>query len=125
MTEKQIEVKDEDGRPAGTRKLMDVVLKGGPLTRGKDFVFTVDGEAPKHTTRVELVADVGDVMRLKTEQILVFADVETKVAAWEKTTVADVRIHGGEESEQVKVAGRGPTPLDALRDALRQLEEQA
>lgn len=124
MSEKrEVEVKDPDLNPAGTRALMDVVLRGGPLPRGDEFEFTVDGEMPKHVTRVELVADVGDVMRLRTEQILVFADVTTKVAGWERSVVADVRLHG--EDEPLKIEGQGATALEALKDAVRQLEEQS
>ena len=129
--DKTIEVREEGGiddipgSKSIEKKLLNVVMKGGPLARNPDFTIEIDGEPVKNARRAVITADVGDALRLETEHILVFADVSVTVASWERTAVADVRLRSEGDAEMVKVEGRGKTALEALKDAVRQLEPQA
>lgn len=51
-----------------------VVIKGGPT--GKDVDMTIDGGKPKKVHRVEIVADVNEVVRVTTYQ---FAEIHVEV----------------------------------------------
>ncbi|HXS46569.1 MAG TPA: hypothetical protein VN756_03805 [Solirubrobacterales bacterium] len=128
---KVVEVTEEspvDGLPGSKKiekKLVEVVMKGGPLSRSPDFTIEVDGAPLKNGTKATIVADVGDAVRLTTEQVLVYADISVKAASWKKVAVADVRLRTDEDAEMVRIEGHGDTALEALKDAVRQLEPQA
>lgn len=116
-------MKDADLKTSKVTQTLDVVLKGGPLARGAELI--VDGEVVPKVTRAVIDADVNDAIRLRTEQILIVANVNVTAASWEKRIVASVHAWDGEgaNAKQREIKGVGDTAVEALEDAVRQLKE--
>jgi hypothetical protein len=95
-----------------------VELSGGP--HGKNLEFKIDGEIVPKTTRVEIVADVNDVVRIKTYQFveLVTIDLEAIIDKVE-THRAIIRInHLGDPFPAPTASAEGASLREAVLAAL-------
>lgn len=101
-----------------------VRITGGP--HGKNTRLEVDGERVPATTRVEIVADVGDVIRMKTFQ-LVEAVVEVEGSVQQVVTVrVNQRVPDPDQPDYPRwsplVEATADTVWQALYDCAKQLE---
>lgn len=107
--------------------LPKVLLTGGP--HAKDTKLLVNGEEVPGVTRVEIVLDVNDVIRIKTYQIgeVVFEGEALVEDAGFHITVKMIEPPGEDYVRRwLDVAvGTGVTVPQALRDAANNMEERA
>jgi len=119
-TAAEIDPVAETIRPART---MQVELKGGPLTHQVELL--VDGAAPKHITKAVIVAEVGDILRLQTEQIKIIASVSLAVTGWEKKVLAHAAVRTNQDENPVNYIGEGKTTREALLNLVDKIPQEA
>ena len=117
-------VTSEDGEVAASH-FPDFKIVGGP--HPQTIEVEVDGKLLPKLTGLSMTVEMGDVVRVTTTQIASLADVQLRAGGWERHYAADVRVYPfipgeGSLEDPVKVEGKGPTPIGALKDAVKQLE---
>lgn len=103
-----------------------VTLKGGPTAR--NLKLQIDGEDVPQVSRVELVGDVHDVMRVVTTQIAMVADIEVEARVEiEPKYAATIEVYraNGTELEQIGIAhSEGSTLAGTVLLALGKIERE-
>jgi hypothetical protein len=110
-----------------TRQFPKVKIIGGP--HGKDTVMEIDGVRVAKTTRVEVVFDVNDIVRLKTFQY-VEAIVEAEIPEGTTTHVWTARVNqmvpdGLVQTWERLAEATADSDWQALMDCAKQLEMRA